>query len=43
MADLTQTPRRGRIALDWLQSPWSLGALILLAVAILDLGNFWRC
>ena len=41
MADLTQTPRRGRIALDWLQSPWSLGALILLAVAILDLGNFW--
>lgn len=29
------------MALDGLQSPWSLGALILLAVAILDLGNLW--
>ncbi|TNJ47561.1 permease [Phaeobacter sp. B1627] len=45
MADLSHSPRSRmpgalRVALDWLQSPWIIGLLILAAVALIDPDNF---
>ena len=40
MADTSVSQRPARIAWSWLQSPWTIGALILLAVAGLDMANF---
>ena len=39
MADLTQNPRRG-FNLAALKSPWTVAALLLAGVAVLDPGNF---
>lgn len=41
MADTSLSPRPIRAAWGWVQSPWTLGALILLLVALLDGANFW--
>ncbi|MDE4132640.1 permease [Phaeobacter sp. QD34_3] len=40
MADLTQNPSASQQAMRWLKTPWTLSALLLVAVALLDPGNF---
>lgn len=40
MADLTQNPRRVQTLARWLKTPWSLIVVLLVAVALLDPGNF---
>lgn len=40
MADLTQNPSASQQALRWLKTPWTVSALLLLAVAVLHPENF---
>ncbi len=40
MADLTQNPSVSRQALRWMKTPWTVSAVLLLAVAVLHPENF---
>lgn len=41
MVDLSQSPIRAKNVGNWLKTPWTVSGVLLLAVAILDPGNFW--